>query len=217
MIKKYLSIILIGAPLVFLIIFSMILQITVLSNPERFTSWLSDFGPFVILVYVLIQSITIIIAPIGGFFIQVALLALFPKWIAFVIVYLTVTPLYMVNFYLARRYGRPIVKHLIGRKALEKVDHLAMDLGTSSLIILKVFQGMYFDFISYAVGLTKVSTKTFIIVNILGGIPGTLISYFVITRFENFTFGVIAWVVVAYILLGLSILINHQIKKHRRI
>lgn len=217
MIKKTLSILLIGAPLAFLVISSLILQITILSNPEKFTSWLSDFGPFVILVYVLIQSATIIIAPIGGFFIQVALLALFPKWIAFIILYLTVTSLYMVNFYIARRYGRPIVKHLVGGKALEKVDHLAKDLGTSSLIILKVFQGMYFDFISYAVGLTTIPAKTFIIVNILGGIPGTLISYFVISRFSNFTFGIIAWVIVTYILLGLSILVNHQIKKHRKI
>ena len=215
--QRTLSIFLIGAPLVLLIIFSLILQITVLSNPEKFTSWLSNFGPFVILVYIIIQAVTIIIAPIGGFFIQVDMLALFPKWIAFVIIYLTVTPLYMVNFYIARRYGRPIVRKIIGGKALEKVDHLAKDMGTSTLVILKIFQGMYFDFISYGVGLTTISTKTFMIVNIFGGIPGTLISYFVITRFSNFTFGMIAWVIVAYILLGLSILINHQIKKHRRI
>ncbi|OGE37545.1 hypothetical protein A3F00_05150 [Candidatus Daviesbacteria bacterium RIFCSPHIGHO2_12_FULL_37_11] len=217
MIKKALSILLIGAPLAFLIIFSMILQVTVLSNPEIFTSWLSQFGPFVILIYVLVQSLSVIIAPIGGFFIQVALVALFPKWLAFVILYLTVTPLYMINFYIARKYGRPIVKNLIGSKALEKVDHLAKDLGISSLIILKIFQGMYFDYISYAVGLTQVKAKTFIIVNILGGIPATFISYFVVTRFSNFALGMISWVIVSYILLALSILINHQIKKHKRI
>ena len=140
MIKKYLSIILIGAPLAFLVIFSLILQVTVLSNPEKFTSWLSDFGPFVILVYIIIQSVTIIIAPIGGFFIQVAMLALFPKWLAFVIIYITVTPLYMVNFYIARKYGRPIVRKIIGSKALEKVDHLAKDMGISTLVILNIFQ-----------------------------------------------------------------------------
>jgi len=195
----------------------MFLQITVLSNPEKFTTWLSQFGPFVLVIYILIQSLSVIIAPIGGFFIQVALIALFPTWIAFIILYLTVTPLYTINFFIARKYGRPIVKHIIGKKALDRVDHLAKDLGLSSLIILKIFQGMYFDYISYAVGLTQIKTKTFIIVNILGGIPATFISYFVVTRFSNFTLGMIAWVIVAYLLLGLSILINHQIKKHNRI
>ena len=145
------------------------------------------------------------------------MLALFPKWLAFVIIYITVTPLYMVNFYIARKYGRPIVRKIIGSKALEKVDHLAKDMGISTLVILKIFQGMYFDFISYGVGLTTISAKTFALVNIFCGVPATLISYFVITKFSNFTLGMIAWVIVSYIFLGLSILINHQIKKHRRI
>ena len=200
----------------FLVLFSLYLQIAVLSDPKGFTSWLSQFGPFVILVYILIQSLTIIIAPIGGFFIQVAMLTLFPPAFAFTIIYLVVTPLYLVNFLIARKFGRPLVIRLVGRKALEKVDHMAKDMGVSTLLILKLFQGMYFDYISYAVGLTQIPFKTFAIINVLTGIPGILINYYILSRFENLTVGIVVWVVFAYVLLGFSIWLNHLLKKHKK-
>lgn len=217
MIKKALPILLIGAPLAFLVIFSLILQVTVLSNPEKFTSWLSDFGPFVILVYVILQAVTVIIAPIGGGSLQIAMIALFKPAIALTIIYLVVTPLYLVNFYIARKYGRPLVARIVGKKALNQIDHLAKDAGVITLIVLKVFNVGIFDYLSYAIGLTQFSFKTFAIVNFLGGIPSVFVSYYILTRFDNLIIGVLVLMIIAYVL-GMSVIyLNHQVKKHRRI
>ena len=97
-----------------------------------------------------------------------------------------------------------------------QIDHIAKDLGTTTLIILKVFQGSYFDYISYAVGLTQIPFKTFVIVNFLGGVPSILISYFVLTRFENFTLGILAVLVVSYTMIGVSFILHHIVKKHKQ-
>ena len=214
--KKTLSLILLGLPIALTVIFSLILQATVLVNPEKFTSWLSSFGVFVILIYALIQPLTIIIAPIGGFFMYIAVMAIFKPFYGLILVYLVTTPIYCVNFYLAKRFGRPLVQKLIGKAGIAKIDHIAKDLGTTTLIILKVFQGSYFDYISYAVGLTQIPFKTFVIVNFLGGVPSILISYFVLTRFENFTLGILAVLVVSYTMIGVSFILHHIVKKHKQ-
>ena len=70
---------------------------------------------------------------------------------------------------------------------------------------------------SYAIGLTKVPFKTFAIVNIIGGIPGTLVSYYILTRFDNLTVSVVVLIATAYILGILAIFLNHQIKRHMRL
>lgn len=217
MIKNTKTLILIGLPLLAAIIISLILQVTILSNPQKVTTWLSQFGPFVILVYAVLQAITVIIAPIGGFFLQVAMIALFKPAVALSIIYLVVTPLYLVNFYIARKYGKPLVSKIIGKTALERVDHLSKDAGVITLVILKVFQAGIFDYLSYAVGLTRIPFKTFAAVNIFGGIPGTMVSYFVLTKTDNLTVGIILLVVIAYTLGAFAIFLNHQFKKHKKI
>lgn len=214
--RKLRSILLLALPIGLAILVSVVLQYTVLTQPDKITSWLSQFGPFIIFIYAVLQSITIIIAPIGGGFLQIAMIALFKPVFALTVIYVVVTPLYMVNFYIARRYGRPLVSKIVGNQALEKIDHLAKDAGIITLVILKVFNIGIFDYLSYAIGLTQIPFKTFALVNFLGGIPAVLVSYFILTRFDNLTVGILTLVVVAYILGISAIYLNHQIKKHRQ-
>ncbi len=211
--QKTKSIALLAIPILIAVAVSLVLQTTILTNPERVTNWLSAFGPAVILVYILLQSLTIIIAPIGGFFLQVAMMALFPPSVALFIIYLVSTPLYLVNFYLARRFGRPLVQKIVGPDALKEIDKLAKDAGVITVIVLKVLQGGIFDYLSYALGLTQISFKTFALINFLGGIPGIFLSYYIFTRFDSLTSGIIAIMVTAYVLSFLAILANYQLKK----
>lgn len=209
------SLFFLALPIGLAILISVILQFTILTNQEAVTKWLSQFGTYVILAYILIQSVTIIIAPIGGLFLQVAMYALFDPGKAIILIYLTATPLYCINFFLARRYGRPWVERIVGKTALDKIDDLAEDAGILTLVILKVFQGGLFDYLSYAIGLTKIPFKTFLLVNIIGGLPASFISYLIIKNAGSLTSGIITLMVVAYILGGISIYLNHQIRKRK--
>lgn len=208
------SIILISLPMVLAILASLIVQATVLSNPDLVAKWLSSFGPFLFLIYAMVQASTIIIAPIGGLFMLIALIAVIGPLKAMILFYLVSTPSFIVNFYIGRKYGRPLVEKIIGKAAMKTVDHYASDAGVVTIIIFKVFQGGIFDYLSYAIGLTKIPARVFHLVNILGGIPATIVSYYILISFKNFTTSIIVLIIAAYLFGGLAILINHLIKRH---
>ena len=212
-IKPYLIFIL---PFILIITLSYYLQGLVLANQEEVTKWLSSFGPFVILVYIILQFITVVLAPLGGFFLVITMIALFGPGIALTLAYLVVTPTYLLNLYLARRYGRPLVEKIIGKTPMGKIDHYVADAGTFSLVILRVFQGGSFDYLSYGLGLTKLSFKTFAAVNFLAGIPGTILSYYIFTKFENLTSALLTFYAVTIILAAIPIYFHHFRKKHKQ-
>lgn len=199
-----------------LLILSYYLQGVILQNREELTKWLASFGPYVILIYVILQSITTIVAPLGGFFLVVVMIALFGPEVALILAYLVTTPCYIVNFYLSRRYGRPLAERMIGDAVLKKLDYYIKDAGVAILIMTRLLQGGSFDYLSYGWGLTQVSFKTFVLVNIIGGVPSTFVSYFILTRFDNLAFGIGAFYLMTTILAGVSIYLNHYLKKDHR-
>ncbi|KKU91858.1 MAG: DedA family protein [Microgenomates group bacterium GW2011_GWA1_48_10] len=207
--------ILVAGPVVAVVALSAFLQVTVLSNAEAVKVWLESFGVWFLAAYVIVQTITIVIAPIGGSFIWLPMLAIMGPAKGLLITYLVTTPAYCVNFYLAKGYGRDIVRRFVGAAALSKIDHVAADAGVETLVIFKVFQGGYFDFVSYAAGLTKISWGQFLVVNFLGGIPGSFITYFVLSRFENFLLGVLAMYGVAGLMIAFAVYLHHLRRKHK--
>lgn len=207
------SVILLSLPIIVTILLSYYLQITIISDPEKFKNWFLGFGPFVVLVYIILQSIAVIFAPIGGLFLVVTMVAVFGPEIATILAYSVTTPVYLLNFYIARRFGRPLVERIVGKLALEKADHFVKDAGVFTLIVLRIFQSGNFDYLAYGLGLTKVPFKTFAIVNFLAGIPAALVFYFVITRFSNITISVVVFYLVAVVFAGISIYINHKLRK----
>ncbi len=187
-----------------------------MSNQIEFTTWLSHFGSYIILIYIVLQAITIIIAPIGGFFLTLTMIILFGETYAFIIGYLVSTPIYLINFYLARRYGRPLVLKILGQSSVEKLDHLVKDAGILILIMTRVLQSPNFDYLSYGWGLTKIPFKTFVLINFIAGIPGTFISYLIFSQFDNLFFGLLAFYISTGILAGLAIYLTHILKKHNQ-
>lgn len=206
----------IGVPIAATIVFSYILQAVVVSNQDEFTKWLSSFGPFVIVVYIILQTIAIVFAPIGGYFLIIAMIALFGPAIALLLAYLVHVPGFMINFYLSKRYGRPLAEKMVGKSSLAKMDRFIMDEGIAVLVALRVFQPGNFDFFSYAFGLTKISFKTFALVNVLGGIPAIIVLYIIYSRTNSLTQGVLVGYVVSAVFVGISILLHFLIFRKRR-
>lgn len=202
-------------PITLALALSYYMQGQFLANTDALKAWFESFGPFVILVYIVLQALSIIIAPIGGFVFLLAMIAIYGPKIAIILVFLVSTPAYLINFYIARRFGRPLVKKIIGEHGLKTVDHFAKDAGTPTLIVLRIFQGMNFDYISYGVGLTTIPFKTFFWVNLLCSFPYYLLFYFVMTRFDNLFYSVIAFYVLTITFGGITILYTHLKRRHR--
>lgn len=125
------------------------------------------FGP---LVFVFINAITLIIAPISGTPTYLAGFALFGKQVQF-LVYLSAVFAGSINFLIARRWGRRMVIKLVGKDNMSKVDEFSQNYGMGTLIFLRLFQGQFFDFISYAFGLSKMKFWPYFLVTVLAPIP----------------------------------------------
>lgn len=203
-------------PIVLAIFFSLGLQSTLLQNQAYYKAWLESFGQWYLLIYAIVQILGIIVAPFGGFFIQIGLFALLPPIQAVLLIYAVTTPAFFINYYLARKYGRQIIKKIIGAHALDTVDNYAQDIGPQMLLLLKIFQGGVFDYVSYAAGVTGIRPIVFFLVNVFGGAPGIAFSYLLLTNVENFTFAIISLMATGYILFGLSVLLIYLKRRNQK-
>lgn len=207
---KYLQI---AIPVVATMAFSYFLQIYFSNNQTAIVQLFSQYRSSVILLYILLQSIAIIFPPLGGMIFLLALIAVIGPRAIFVSYFVT-TPCYILNFVLAKKYGRPLVEKIVGKEALSKFDHLTRDAGIPALIALKIFLGGAFDYISYVTGLTKISLKDFVKVNILAGMPGTFLMYLIFFYSKDITSGLIVSYLVGVILTVFWIYFNHR-RQHK--
>lgn len=66
------------------------------------------------------------------------------------------------NFYIARRYGRGFVERFVGEQFMEKVDRLAQrHLERNFFLMTGFLMTGVFDFVAYAVGLTKTRWQSY--------------------------------------------------------
>ncbi|RJQ25862.1 TVP38/TMEM64 family protein [Candidatus Parcubacteria bacterium] len=209
------NLILITLPILLLLIFSFILQVFIISNPELINKFLNNLGLYFVLAYIILQTIFIILAPLNGSLIQIAVIGILGPALGLTLTYLVVTPAYLINFFIARKYGRPLVTKIVGKTALAKFDHFVIDTGFPVLIILRTFLGSYFDFISYAYGLTTIRVKTFIIINFIFGIPHSLIAYFVYSNSNDFFISVVTVSIISGIFSAIAIFLTRILNKRK--
>lgn len=137
-----------------------------------------DAGSLGPVIFILLSLLTNILAPLSGTPI------LFAGYYAFginVIFLATIAGLisFVINFWIARRWGRSIVQKLAGKESMWKIDKLVQNYGLITLILLRLFQGGIGDFVSYAAGLTSMRFWPYIVVSILAAIPGTVLWYYI--------------------------------------
>ncbi len=137
---------------------------------ERAGIW----GP---LVYILFLGSTFVFAPLSGTPFFLAGYLLFGKNVQ-LLSYVAAVLAGAVNFLIAKRWGRGIVIKMVGEKNMNKVDEFTQDYGVKTLIFLRVLQGQFHDFISYAFGLTEMKFLPFFLVTLLAPIPWTAFWYF---------------------------------------
>jgi uncharacterized membrane protein YdjX (TVP38/TMEM64 family) len=66
-----------------------------------------------------------------------------------------------LNFWLARRLGRPWIRRRLGRERSTQVEALAARIGWPAVFLARLLPGFNFDLVSYAAGLTAMSVVAF--------------------------------------------------------
>jgi len=163
---------------------------------QTIESFVRNAGPWAPIAYILIHQISYVIAPISGFPFLIAGFYLFGKTIV-IYGYFVVTIGATINFWIARKWGRPLVSKFAGEGTLKKIDQLSKEYGILTLIALRMLQGGIGDFVSYAYGLTAMKFSTYIITTILATIPGSLLWYYVISKTNSLEQSLAATVLLA--------------------
>ncbi|MDR1300650.1 MAG: TVP38/TMEM64 family protein [Candidatus Nomurabacteria bacterium] len=130
-------------------------------------------GVFAPALFMLLQLLQIIVAPIPGQVI-VTLGGLVFGWWGFVLSMLSAAIGYYLVFIIARRFGRPLAERLFDKKLIKKFDYVTKS--DSAFLLFIIFLLPFFpdDIICYLAGMTKTPIKYLMIAAILGRIPSFL-------------------------------------------
>lgn len=143
-------------------------------NREKIVHFINSFGPLSVVIFIGLQILQVIVAPIpgevngfiGGYLYGPVLGTLYStigltigSWIAFV---------------LARWLGLPFVEKVINPRIIEKYDYFMEHRGILVSFILFVIPGFPKDALSYIIGLSHLKTSTFLIVCTAGRLLGTI-------------------------------------------
>ncbi|HMM05634.1 MAG TPA: TVP38/TMEM64 family protein [Clostridiales bacterium] len=162
-----------------LIIFSVYMyRAGVFTDTEAFIRYVEGFGIWAVVVFILIQAITVVIAILPTTVGCVAGVVIFGPWFGFLYNYLGVCLGCVVSFLLSRRYGSVLVKKFVGKRYFEKYIGCCQDQKRFNKVftLTVLIPGAPHDVLCYLAGLTKMKLSKFITVILLCK-PVTLILY----------------------------------------
>ena len=142
------------------------------SDPERVERLVEEAGAFGPLVFIGIQVLQVLIAPIPG---QVAGLAggyLFGTipGIAYTMVGSLIG--FTLAFLLTRKLGRRFVERHVRAETLRRFDFLTTRSGALVLFLIFLLPAFPDDVMAFIAGLSAMRLRTFILVSIIGRLPG---------------------------------------------
>ena len=163
-------------------------------KPEDVVLAIEGLGFWTDVIYVILMASTFIIAPLSGTPVFFAGYLLFGSKVQ-IYTYFSALLSATINFWISKKWGRNLVSRMVGKKNMEKIDQFTEDHGIKSLVLLRLFQGHFHDFISYAYGLTNMKYLPFIIVSALAPIPWLLLwQLYIFKRIKNIGDFTIWWV-----------------------
>ncbi|MBI2268014.1 MAG: TVP38/TMEM64 family protein [Candidatus Blackburnbacteria bacterium] len=146
-------------------------------SSEHANIWIQKAGAWGPVVYVFAMLSTFIFAPLSGSPVLFAGFFAFKSkviWFTFVAAFLAS----VINFWIARRWGRDITERLVGGDNIKKIDKIEREYGLIMLVFLRLFQGGIHEFVSYAAGLTRMKFSSYVIVSTVSMIPGSVLWYY---------------------------------------
>ena len=144
------------------------------SDREQIRHLISSFGTSAPPVFMLIQVLQVIFAPVPGEatgFIGGYLFGALPGFI-YSSIGLTVGS--WINFLIGRFLGERYVRKLIPAAKFQKIDGMIKRQGIIFLFILFLFPGFPKDYLCLALGLSTLPIKLFVLMAGIGRMPGTL-------------------------------------------
>lgn len=146
-----------------------------LTSRERVEDLVRDAGAWGPLVFIGIQMLQVLAAPIPGQVTGFVAGYLFGTGLGTLYAMIGVTIGFTLVFILARKLGRPFVEYFVDKKTLSKFDYLSKNHGVFVFFLMALLPFFPDDLICFIAGLTKIPIKTLIIITFLGRLPGNFL------------------------------------------
>jgi uncharacterized membrane protein YdjX (TVP38/TMEM64 family) len=143
------------------------------SSSDKLSEFLKHLGPYSPAVFVLLQVLQVIAAPFPGELTGVAGGFVYGETFGFVLSTVGLSLGSWVAFELASILGRPFVERFVRAEVLRKFNFLTTRTGTLICFVLFLFPGFPKDYLCYVLGLSRMNLSTFLMVSIIGRLPGT--------------------------------------------
>jgi len=143
------------------------------SSSDKLSRFLESLGPYSPAVFVLFQVLQVIAAPIPGELTGVAGGYVYGETFGFILSTVGLTIGSWVAFELASILGRPFVERFVSKEVLLKFNFLTTNTGATICFLMFLIPGFPKDYLCYLLGLSRMRLSTFLLVSIIGRIPGT--------------------------------------------
>jgi uncharacterized membrane protein YdjX (TVP38/TMEM64 family) len=206
--------ILIGAA-AFIVVTGGLIYLMSTIGTERLQQYVTNAGPFAPIAYILLRALTYVFAPLTTGPIQFASGALFGAWQGIVYSIIGETIGGSINFWIGRKFGRPVVLRLAGEGGLKKAEDYYHLLGEwRGLAIARIVLFAMWDFLSYVIGFTPVKYVHYLWVSLIIGLIPTAAAVFLGSQLggENQTLLMVG-IIVLCIMLSLPILFGGRLRK----
>jgi uncharacterized membrane protein YdjX (TVP38/TMEM64 family) len=149
------------------------------ADQERIRNWVSGLGALAPVAVMALEMLQVLLAPIPGQAIDAVSGYLFGVWWGTLYAAIGIVAGSLLNFAIARRFGRPLLSRLVKPAALAHLDDLAEHGGALFFFLIWLFPFVPDDLACLASGLTPMSTRRFLLLVIVGRTPGILVSTWV--------------------------------------
>lgn len=180
---------------------------------ERIRAFVEGAGPWAPLAFIAVKAFTYVFAPLTSGPIQLSAGVLFGLLPGTLYTLAGEVIGGSIAFALSRRFGRPVVQRLIGIEGLSRADaFVAQIVDWKTLSYARLFLFSLYDFISYAVGFSKLPYRTYLAVSVIVGFIPTFAASLLGTTLTEERSGL----VIVYALVGIACVLPLLFQKQIR-
>ena len=149
------------------------------SYVDAVVEFIRSYGPYAMIVSILLMVFQSVLAPLPAFLITFANAAIFGWWQGAILSWTSAMAGAVVCFYIARALGRDAVEKYAGRGALASVEGYFEKYGSRTILICRLLPFVSFDAVSYFAGLTPIKFLPFLVATGIGQLPATVVYSYV--------------------------------------
>lgn len=173
---------------------------------EAIAGAIKDRGVAGWLIFIFFISVSVVFSPVNALIIMPIALISYGYWLAATLTFIGNVIGGAINYYIARKFGRPVVEKIIGEKLIEKVDEFTEVAGWKGFLILRILGSNYYDYVSYAAGFTNLKDNLYFAITVPTSLAWTFLLYYLMEKAITFNeviyLVVIGMVYVASLYLG---------------